>query len=340
MKNLKWKSKANRFIGSAIFAVCLFVSAQAQSTSQNFPTPVVANEISGRIGARDVGDSRLTVYYYTFGGGQGDLFVNIKTSNLDGDIDVFTADNLRPLTKIRVLSDVATNETGRVIYLRKPERLILRVEGRTPNDAPATFNLKFAGSFAPASIGENVSPDLPEIKVESGNVARVNSVGTIIEAAPVAKPSETETAIQINKPSVETAREENVAATPTKNPSVKSKRGAGKTAETNKKPPVAAPVESAEQNSESAVAADKTAAKKNKVKTVRPKKSAAQEQPAAPNPLDSVQLLITLKDGTNIERPMSEVLRVGVDKGVLTLITKNGAITRYSILDVAKMTIE
>jgi hypothetical protein len=37
---------------------------------------------------------------------------------------------------------------------------------------------------------------------------------------------------------------------------------------------------------------------------------------------------------------MSEVLRVGVDKGVLTLITKDGAIVRYSILDVSKMTIE
>ncbi len=37
---------------------------------------------------------------------------------------------------------------------------------------------------------------------------------------------------------------------------------------------------------------------------------------------------------------MSEVLRVGVDKGVLTLITKDGKIARYSILDVAKMTIE
>ncbi len=37
---------------------------------------------------------------------------------------------------------------------------------------------------------------------------------------------------------------------------------------------------------------------------------------------------------------MSEVLKVGVDKGVLTIISKDGAIGRYSILDVAKMTIE
>lgn len=337
MKNSYWKSKVNRFIGGAMLAVFGLLAAQAQSTNQNFPTPVAANEISGRIVARDVGDSRLTVYYYAFGGGQGDLFVNVKTSNLDGDIDVFTADNLRPLTKIRVLSDVATNETGRVIYLRKPERLILRVEGRTPNDAPATFNLKFAGSFTPAeAIAGTDSPDLPQIKVESGSGVRVNSVGTIIEAAPVAKRLETETAVETNKPSVEPAREENAAATvtPTKNPSVKSRKAARRSTETNKKPPVAAPVESSEQNSET------IAAKNNKVKTPRPKKSAAEKPPAAPNPLENVRLLITLKDGTQIERAMSEVLRVGVDKGVLTLITKNGAISRYSILDVAKMTIE
>jgi hypothetical protein len=37
---------------------------------------------------------------------------------------------------------------------------------------------------------------------------------------------------------------------------------------------------------------------------------------------------------------MSEILKVGVDKGVLTIISKEGASSRYSILDVAKMTIE
>jgi hypothetical protein len=46
------------------------------------------------------------------------------------------------------------------------------------------------------------------------------------------------------------------------------------------------------------------------------------------------------KDGTTIERPMSEVLRFTVDKGVLTVISKDGRIGRYSILDVAKVTIQ
>ncbi len=53
-----------------------------------------------------------------------------------------------------------------------------------------------------------------------------------------------------------------------------------------------------------------------------------------------MHLIILLKDGTRIERVMSEVVKVGVDRGILTVIGKDGSIVRYSILDVAKMTIE
>ncbi len=56
--------------------------------------------------------------------------------------------------------------------------------------------------------------------------------------------------------------------------------------------------------------------------------------------MENIRLIILFKDGTKIERPMSEILKVGVDKGVLSVITKDGTIGRYSILDVEKMTIE
>jgi hypothetical protein len=59
-----------------------------------------------------------------------------------------------------------------------------------------------------------------------------------------------------------------------------------------------------------------------------------------PDPLEKVNLVILFKDGKTIQRPMSEVLRFTVDKGVLTVIAKDGSIGRYSILDVAKVTIE
>ena len=62
--------------------------------------------------------------------------------------------------------------------------------------------------------------------------------------------------------------------------------------------------------------------------------------PAEPDPLEKVNLVIEFKDGTVLERPMSEVFRFTVDKGVLTVISKDGSIGRYSILDVAKLTIQ
>ena len=77
-------------------------SLAAQSTDQNFPTPVTSTEISGTVRVRDVGDARLTSYFYQFDARQGDLFINIVTRNLTGDIDVFTQAGLRPVTKIVV----------------------------------------------------------------------------------------------------------------------------------------------------------------------------------------------------------------------------------------------
>jgi hypothetical protein len=90
-------------------------SANAQSTNQSYPTAITSNEISGRIAARDIGDARLTGYFYAFNGGQGDIFINIQTSNFNGDIDIFTAGSLKPLTKITIYADDTGSETGRVM---------------------------------------------------------------------------------------------------------------------------------------------------------------------------------------------------------------------------------
>ena len=56
--------------------------------------------------------------------------------------------------------------------------------------------------------------------------------------------------------------------------------------------------------------------------------------------LENVKLVIVFKDGGKIERPMNEVLRFSVDNGVFTVISKNGSIGRYSILDITKVSIE
>jgi hypothetical protein len=347
MKNSRWKMLNARIISGTLFIVFCFFSVKAQSTSQSYPTPIAAGEISGKIAARDLGDSRLTSYYYVFGGNQGDIFINVKTSNLDGDIDVFTADNLRPLTKIKVFSDIVTNETGRVIYLRKPEKLILRIEGRTPNDQPATFNLKFAGGFVPAqATAADVSPDLPEIKSENEGSVRVNSVGTIIEVKPTPKPVEIETQNESekNRQAEQIAQDENTETNSNKTLARPPRKEPKKTPGKISKPVVVLTEDViAEKRPETARARRKTSAAKNtgKLKTAGSTKNTGEKKTAKlPNPLENIRLIIEFKDGVKVERPMSEVSRVGVDKGVLILVTKDGKISRYSILDVAKMTIE
>ena len=65
----------------ALLTLALGMTAAAQSTDANFPTNVITSEIVGTIPARDIGDSRETSYYYTFDGGQGDMFINVVTRN-------------------------------------------------------------------------------------------------------------------------------------------------------------------------------------------------------------------------------------------------------------------
>lgn len=325
--------------------------AKAQSTNQNFPTAVTTNEISGTIKARDLGDARLTSYFYTFNGNQGDVFINVVTKNLDGDIDIFTADNLRPLTKITVYSDNPDSETGRVVYLRQPQKLILRVEGRTPTDDAATFRIKFAGSFAPAeAVAESDESKQPEVKRNDEGDIRVNSVGTIIEVKPKPTPKKTVAVTEEPKKPDEKNPDETVEKIDEKI-AQKDETESKKSDETDTKPEVL--ITENLPKSDKAETDGKVAEKKTpKPKTVKPKKpkeavktETKPEKEKKPQPVESAQLenirlIVEFKDGTKIERPMSEILKVGVDKGILTVIAKDGTIGRYSILDVAKMTIE
>lgn len=339
---LNFVSASLRLCVFALFILILFSAGFGQSTSQNFPTPITSGEISGTIKARDIGDSRLTSYFYVFNGSQGDVFVNIVTTNLNGDIDIFNAENLNPLTKIVVYADTSNTETGRVIYLRKSEKLILRIQGRTPNDEPATYTIKFAGSFQPmVNVAEIEQPKLPEVKSENQSDVIVNSVGTIIGTKPKPTPTPAETVAEVEKSEEQRAEVEEKPVADI---------------EINKKPfetPTEAKVETEkepEKKVEVVVTENiptqentETTAPKSKTKPARTKNRRAKTppKPAAPNPLENVRLIVLFKDGSKIERPMSEVSRVNVDnKGMLTIVSKDGSIGRYSILDVAKMTIE
>ena len=73
------------------------------------------------------------------------------------------------------------------------------------------------------------------------------------------------------------------------------------------------------------------------------KRSTPAKKPAPepkPDPLASINLVIQFKDGNLIEKPMSEVFKFSVDKGVLTVALKNGSTSRYKIIDVEKVTIQ
>ena len=337
-----------------------------QSTNQNFPTPVTSSEISGTIKPRDVGDARLTSYFYQFDGDQGDLFINVVTRNFNGDLDVFAVNGLRPLTKIVLFADFGESETGRVIYLRKPEKMILRIQGRTPGDDAATFRIKFAGSFVASTQAEpSAEPSLPNVAAKNDSGIRVNSVGTIVEVIPKATP--TPASVEATA-AVEERREveETDKAKVDQAPEVKTDASS---AEVPEKKLEVVIVDTLPGKTETAPAATtpprRRARSRSNVPTVIPPRTKEPETPPAdtaastppastrrgrtppkaavsrePDPLEKVNLIILCKDGTSIERPMSEILRFGVDKGVLTVITKTGSIGRYAILDVEKLTVQ
>ncbi|GIU82440.1 MAG: hypothetical protein KatS3mg006_1504 [Pyrinomonadaceae bacterium] len=157
----------------------LAVTASAQLGSQDFPIPVTSNQLVGTIKPRRVGDDRLTRIFYSLDADKGDLFINVEAENLNGDLDIFIASNLRPLAKITIYAADTKVETGRVVFLRKPETLLLRIEGRTPNDNPAKFRIKFAGSFiakeSAKKLLEDLSADLRQNEIKEISAEKQDS---------------------------------------------------------------------------------------------------------------------------------------------------------------------
>lgn len=355
------------FIILLVFAA---ISVEAQSTNVEFPTPITSDTISGKIKARDIGDPRSTIYYYVFEATQGDVFLKIEAANLNGDIDIFYADNLRPITKISLYADSSSTQTGREIYLRKPEKLILKVEGKTPNDDAATFSIKFEGSFqamaAAKVIGET---KLPEVKTETETEPeiKVNSVGTIIEVKPKPTPTPKKIlAINNDSKNIKTTTTPEAIST-IKTPKTSTKKQTDTETESEKKIEVVVtdnlPKEEETEKSETPKEGETETAKESPKpkttkktttvkKTTTAKKTTTPKKETTPKPkkptkaeelaqaLENVRLVVEFKDGAKIERPMNDVIRFGVDKGFLTIVNKDGSIGRYSILEISKISVE
>jgi hypothetical protein len=332
--------------------VGLGITIRAQSSDQNYPTAVTTNEINGVIKARDIGDPRLTTYFYEFDGVQGDIFINVVSKNLTGDIDIFAVDGLRPLAKMVIYAETDPSETGRLVYLRKPERLLLRVEGRSPNDDAATFRIKFGGSFV--ALAPRKTEDVPKVE-ETGadnRRVRVNSVGTIIKVPPKPQPTRKVEVPRTDNSTVESegrkrTTQANRGETPTTETTEPPSRKPVLVVEDNLKP--AAPVENTVDSTEAKTTEAKPGANKSTspprtVFTGRkpPVKRPLSEEPKekAADPLANVRLVVELKDGSVIEKPLNEVMRFAVTGGIITVVGKDGSVKRYSMVDVAKVTIQ
>lgn len=332
---------------TACWVVLLLASlighAWAQSTDVAWPSPVRTNEVVGTIAARDLGDPRLTDHFYAFTGTSGDVLITVDSRNMNGDIDVFTFSGLKPLLKFTVYAGSSSPIT-KSIYLRKQEDLILRVEGRTPNDDDASYRLHFGGAFEPITSGplaEHADATPPPTDVAaSGKGGRRSSVGARIEEprtevaeAPTPEPTP-----------VESAEPKTAAAKPTSR-SNRPRRPAARRTRPTEQPKSDDTAAKDEKTENKAPAEDSTAETKTPATEERPTKRApttrrAAKPSTAQEPEDSgPRLVIETNDGTLVDRYMTSVRRVTVENGQVVVVGKDGKIQKIPLASVVRMTI-
>lgn len=320
-------------------------TASGQSSEQSLPTPVLRNEINGRIAPLDLGDPRLTRHYYAFEGSPGDLLITIDSKNLNGDMDVFTAVTFRPLMKTTLYASSQSGEVTKGLYLRSRQIFVLRVEARTPNDEAGTYHIRFGGTFAAFSggipVAENTAPQ-EDSTAASGNSNRLSSVGATIPRPVVEIPATTEPKVGENeKPAEDKAVTKKTTAAASAKP--KPIRPAARNTRVPPRPvrPKPAPAEPAKT--------EEAKTEEGKTETTAPKEekteSSTAEKPAAKSntqelPMAGAHLIIESKDGTKIDRPMATVRRVVVEGGMIVIVLKTGRIERIPMASVNRMAIE
>lgn len=334
---LRFQKRLMATLCALILALLCGLSGAAQSTALEYPSPIRTNEISGMISPRDVGDPRLTRYYYSFTGTPGDLIVTVEGRNLDGDVDVFTAGTLRPLAKVTMYSGSTASSGSQTIYLKTRAALILRVEARTPNDSDGSFHIRFSGTFEPIS-SDVPDPDVVAPTVSStGRGRRTTATGARIaepEPTPTATtetttsasaPSTTETAKPTEAPattteSTNTAAPQSVTTARTRRPGTARNSRQGTTARrTTTNSPATANTSSSSTNTSSAST-----------------NSSSAPVAAASGP----RLIIETRDGMKVERYMTTVRRVTVESGQLIVVMKDGKVERQPMSNVLRMAIE
>ncbi|MGI8734334.1 MAG: hypothetical protein ACR2LM_13665 [Pyrinomonadaceae bacterium] len=325
------------------FSIC----SQAQSTDVASPTPVSKNDLVGTIAARDLGDSRMTLHFYAFTGTPGDVLITVKSNNLNGDVDVFTAGTLRPLLKFTLYAESSLPST-KGIYLRRREELVLRVEARSPNDDEGSYEIRFGGSFEP--VAAPLLAEKESVIEPAGPIAkkgrRVSSVGARIDdptpppeevtvVTPEATPSPVPEKVAPEAPRTTTAgRGRGRGATSRRAPP----RPAKETPAANKKEPDAADNKETEKPAAAAESEKRsTTAKRG---TGRRGARPAVVTPVEPEPPSGPRLILELLDGTRVEQFMSTIRRVTIENNQIVVVQKTGKIDRTRMTDVVRMTIE
>lgn len=331
---------------SSLFA-CAFLllflfalSAEAQSTDVDQPTPVTSGEVRGRIVARDIGDSRLTRHFYILTGTPGDLVVKVESQNLNGDVDLFQVGTLRPLAKVSMYAGELSTSTTKSLYLRQRENIILRVEARTPNDNEGTYRISFSGGFE-AMAAPAVQPETEATTEQTTSTARrdkntrrVSSVGARID-----EPEPVETA-KTTQP--ETSNER------TADSSEASNNRTDKTEATTSPEPVTT------ARAQRPPSTRGNRRRRGRATPPRPPETGAQDNSSTPTVSDDApamvkqpsgieagaKLIIETRDGMRVERYMNTVRRVTVENGQIIVITRDGKIERHPMTNVVRMAIE
>lgn len=335
--------------------LCLAVPiAKAQSLEASAPTPISANELSGSIAARDIGDSRFTHHFYTFSGNPGDVLITVQSKNLNGDVDVFTAGTLRPLLKFTLYAESSSPIT-KGIYLRRHEDLVLRVEARSPNDDEGTYEIRFGGTFEPSAaplVAEADKPEPPmDLSARSGKTGRrVTSAGARIKEPPP-PPEEIAVVTPTPTPSPETPSPEAAAVERTEPAPARttaSRRGRGRAA-ARRTPPPKPDVPAAEKKettpdeakeAEKATTGEPAPARPTRRTARRSARPPATTTPVEPEPPSGPRLVLEMLDGTRTERFMTTIRRVTIENNQIVVTGKDGKIDRTRLSEVLRMTIE
>lgn len=296
----------------------------AQSGDAATPTPIRNNEINSSIAPREPGDARLTRHFYLLRGTPGELEVTVESSGLEGDVDLYIADGLRPLVKIPLYVASEATRISKTVFLRREERLILRVEARATGDVAGTYRIRFSGAFAP----ELNAPEMVEspLLVAPPPVGELRTAtGGRIAGAPAERSAERTT--------------EEKAKTVTKEAAEEAKREAAVATSDDKTPRAAA------RNVEAPSATRAEEVTRETEPRPAPRRRASRRTPRvrpapAPPPLASGRLVLELRDGTRIEREMRAVRRFTVDRNQVVIVGDDGRIERLSLADVVRIAIE